>query len=199
MGDAAHTTHFSIGSGTRLAIEDAIGLADQLHRHGSAGPALDAYARERQAALRAPRRRARRSARWFESIPRYIDLEAPQFATLLARRDRFSRLLAKMPARGHWRLYRAARMATFWRRLRRGARSQPRGAGAWRWLSGGPRGRTSGFGFGNRRVASYTNPPVTGCSDIWWLPNPTWLSAQVQDALHRRRRGGRIHNFLTIR
>jgi anthraniloyl-CoA monooxygenase len=128
MGDAAHTTHFSIGSGTRLAIEDAIGLADQLHRHGGVGAALDAYTKERQMALRAPRRRARRSARWFESIPRYIELEAPQFATMLARRDRFSRLLAKMPAKGHWRLYRVARMATFWRRLRRGASSQPRGA-----------------------------------------------------------------------
>jgi 2-polyprenyl-6-methoxyphenol hydroxylase-like FAD-dependent oxidoreductase len=128
MGDAAHTTHFSIGSGTRLAIEDAIGLADQLHRHGSAGSALDAYGTERRAALLKPRRRARRSARWFESIPRYIELEAPQFATLLARRDRFSRLLAKMPARGHWRLYRAGRKATPWRRLRRGASSKPGGA-----------------------------------------------------------------------
>jgi 2-polyprenyl-6-methoxyphenol hydroxylase-like FAD-dependent oxidoreductase len=128
MGDAAHTTHFTIGSGTRLAVEDAIGLADQLHRHGGAEPALAAYERERRAALGGPSRRARRSARWFESIPRYIELEAPQFATLLGRRRRFTRLLAKLPARTHWRLYRAGKAATAWRRLRRGTSPKPSGA-----------------------------------------------------------------------
>jgi 2-polyprenyl-6-methoxyphenol hydroxylase-like FAD-dependent oxidoreductase len=129
MGDAAHTTHFSIGSGTRLAIEDAIGLADQLHRHGGAGSALGAYERERRGALGEPSRRARRSARWFESISRYVELEAPQFAILLARRGRFTRPLAKMPARMHWRLYRAGRTASvWWRRLRAGASSKPSGA-----------------------------------------------------------------------
>ena len=109
MGDAAHTTHFSIGSGTRLAIEDAIGLAANLDQHDDARPALGAYAKERQHALARPRRRARNSARWFENIPRYIELEAQQFATLLARRDRFSWPLARLPARGHWRAYRVAR------------------------------------------------------------------------------------------
>ena len=132
-GDAAHTTHFSIGSGTRLAIEDAIALADRLQRHGRVGAALEAYAGERQAALDEPLRRARRSARWFESIHRYVELEAPQFATMLARRRRFSRLLAKMPARWHWRLYQAARKATLWLRRGKGAGSEPggmeRGAG----------------------------------------------------------------------
>ena len=124
MGDAAHTTHFTIGSGTRLAIEDAIALADQLDRHGSLGSALDAYGTARRGAMREPRRRARRSARWFESIHRYVELEAPQFATMLARRDRFSRLLAKMPARWHWRLYHAARKATLWLRRGKGAGSE---------------------------------------------------------------------------
>ncbi len=128
MGDAAHTTHFSIGSGTRLAIEDAIGLAAQLHEHEDLRSALDAYGRERQAALLEPRRRARHSARWFENIARYIALEAPQFATLLARRDRFSRLLAQMPPRVHWGLYRAARKAPLWRSVRGWLSPKPRGA-----------------------------------------------------------------------
>ena len=95
MGDAAHTTHFTIGSGTKLAIQDAIGLAARLDQHDDAGSALGAYARERQAALARPRRSARNSTRWFESIPGYIDLDARQFATLLGRRDRFSRPLAQ--------------------------------------------------------------------------------------------------------
>jgi 2-polyprenyl-6-methoxyphenol hydroxylase-like FAD-dependent oxidoreductase len=127
MGDAAHTTHFSIGSGTRLAIEDAIGLAARLHAHSDARSALDAYTKERQAALVAPRRKARHSARWFESIHRYIELEAPQFAVLLARRDRFSWPLAKLPPRGHWWLYRVAKTIPFLRRLRAGVGSRPRG------------------------------------------------------------------------
>lgn len=118
MGDAAHTTHFSIGSGTRLAIEDAISLAAELCQREDAGSALDAYARDRQAALLRPRRRARHSARWFENIPRYIELEGPQFATLLARRDRFSGPLAHLPARPYWRVYDAARRIPLARRLR---------------------------------------------------------------------------------
>ena len=129
MGDAAHTTHFSIGSGTRLAIEDAIGLATKLRAREDARLALDAYASERQAALVRPRRRARHSARWFESIHRYIDLEAPQFATLLARRDRFSWPLAKLPPRGHWRLYRMGRTIRMVRKPRGRSDSRPLGRG----------------------------------------------------------------------
>lgn len=111
MGDAAHTTHFSIGSGTKLAMEDAIGLAARLHHHEDARSVLAAYATERKAALRSPQSEARYSARWFENIHRYIDLEPPQFATLLARRYRFSPLLAHLPPRGFWRLYQVARKA----------------------------------------------------------------------------------------
>src|SRR6476620_363448 len=126
MGDAAHTTHFSIGSGTRLAVEDAIGLAAKLQEHEDLESALEAYTRERKAALLQPRRRARYSARWFENIPRYIDLGAQQFGTLLARRDRFSRLLAHMPPRAYYRLYQVARRFEVLRTLRSWLSSRPR-------------------------------------------------------------------------
>jgi 2-polyprenyl-6-methoxyphenol hydroxylase-like FAD-dependent oxidoreductase len=132
MGDAAHTTHFSIGSGTRLAIEDAIGLAAKLEEHEELEWALEAYTRERQAALLLPARRARDSARWFENVPRYIDLEAPKFGAMLARRYRFSRLLAHMPPGAYYRLYEGARKLEVLRRLRswlssRSRLSRPRG------------------------------------------------------------------------
>ena len=65
-GDAAHTNHFTIGSGTKLAIEDAIGLASALGAHDYLGPALPAYERERKAALLRLQREARNSTRWFE-------------------------------------------------------------------------------------------------------------------------------------
>ena len=115
MGDAAHTTHFTIGSGTSLAIEDAIGLAAKLRQHEDTRSALDSYASVRQAALLRPQRHARYSARWFENVPRYIDLEPSQFAVLLD--HRFSRLLAHTRPRGYWRLYRAARRSGALRRL----------------------------------------------------------------------------------
>ena len=51
MGDAAHTAHFTIGSGTKLAIEDAIGLAQCLDRHEDVRPPLAEYERERRASL----------------------------------------------------------------------------------------------------------------------------------------------------
>ena len=128
MGDAAHTTHFTIGSGTSLAIEDAIGLATKLHQHEDAESALEAYAGERRAALLRPQREARHSARWFESVPRYAALEPPELATLLD--HRFSRLLAHMPPRGYLRLYRAARKFAALRRLRRWLGSGRRGVGS---------------------------------------------------------------------
>ena len=100
-GDAAHTTHFTIGSGTKLAIEDAIALADNLQRHGEMKPALEAYEKERQAATLPPQLAARLSAQWFENVPRYIDLKPRQFATLLRRRR--SPLLPHLPPRlGYW-------------------------------------------------------------------------------------------------
>jgi 2-polyprenyl-6-methoxyphenol hydroxylase-like FAD-dependent oxidoreductase len=86
VGDAAHTTHFSIGSGTTLAIADAITLADNLQRHRDMTAALEAYEKERQAAILSTQIAARFSAQWFENVPRYIDLKPRQVATLLRRR-----------------------------------------------------------------------------------------------------------------
>ncbi|HEV3495411.1 MAG TPA: FAD-dependent monooxygenase [Actinomycetes bacterium] len=105
-GDAAHTTHFTIGSGTKLAIEDAIGLAGALGAHGELATALAAYERDRKASLLPLQREARNSARWFESLPRYIDLGAERFALLLHQRR--SQLLTRMSPSGYYRLRRTA-------------------------------------------------------------------------------------------
>jgi 2-polyprenyl-6-methoxyphenol hydroxylase-like FAD-dependent oxidoreductase len=115
-GDAAHTTHFSIGSGTKLAIEDAIALADNLQRHGEVKPALEAYERERQAAIAGPQIAARLSAQWLENVDRYIGLKPRQFATLVRRRR--SPLLPHLPPRlGYW-LYPTSREIPGTRSLR---------------------------------------------------------------------------------
>jgi 2-polyprenyl-6-methoxyphenol hydroxylase-like FAD-dependent oxidoreductase len=115
VGDAAHSTHFTIGSGTKLALEDAILLARSLHERDGVESALQAYGKERRAALLLPQREARNSARWFETIPRYIQLQAPQFAVLLRQRRSF--LLARIPPRAYYRLYRATEDIAVWRRL----------------------------------------------------------------------------------
>jgi 2-polyprenyl-6-methoxyphenol hydroxylase-like FAD-dependent oxidoreductase len=87
MGDAAHTTHFSIGSGTKLAIQDAIGLARKLREHADLPAALAAYEEERRTALLPLQSAARRSAEWFENVPRHIEHDAARFAySLLNRR-----------------------------------------------------------------------------------------------------------------
>ncbi len=123
MGDAAHTTHFTIGSGTRLALQDAIGLAARLREHHDVRPALEAYEKQRKAALLLAQRQARNSARWFENIPRYIVLDSPRFATLLGQRR--SRLLAHLPPGAYCRLHQAARKVSLLRRLR-SRRASPR-------------------------------------------------------------------------
>ncbi len=82
-GDAAHTTHYSIGWGTKLAIEDAISLAGNLRRNAALETALRSYQAERQAALLQPQGEARLSAQWFENLTRYIELEPDQFSVLL--------------------------------------------------------------------------------------------------------------------
>ncbi|KLK91526.1 FAD-binding monooxygenase [Microvirga vignae] len=86
VGDSAHTTHFSIGSGTQLAIQDAISLATNLQAHTDVQAALKAYETERQHALLQPCKKAHLSAQWFESIPRYIQLDPSHFFTLLLSR-----------------------------------------------------------------------------------------------------------------
>ena len=92
MGDAAHTTHFSIGSGTKLALEDAISLAQSIDRFGSDIPAaLAAYEAERRVEVLKLQSAARNSTEWFENVSRYAHLEPEQFAySLLTRSQRIS-------------------------------------------------------------------------------------------------------------
>lgn len=116
-GDAAHTTHFTIGSGTKLAIEDAIALAGNVQRHRELGPALEAYEAERRAAILAPQLAAGLSAQWFEHVPRYADLKPRQFSTLLRRRR--SPLLPHLSPWLYYWLYPTSREVPGLRRLRR--------------------------------------------------------------------------------
>ncbi|MEV5646771.1 FAD-dependent monooxygenase [Nocardia sp. NPDC052254] len=86
LGDAAHTTHFTIGSGTRLAIVDAVVLAQVLYEHAEIADALDDYDAQRRAALRPIQACARTSMAWFEHADRYLDRSAVQFAYAMAAR-----------------------------------------------------------------------------------------------------------------
>jgi 2-polyprenyl-6-methoxyphenol hydroxylase-like FAD-dependent oxidoreductase len=86
MGDSAHTTHFSIGSGTTLAMQDAIGLADSLHSHDDLTLALEDYAKKRQTAIAVAQSAAVGSTEWFEDVPSHIDQPVIQFAYSLWKR-----------------------------------------------------------------------------------------------------------------
>ena len=92
LGDAAHTAHFSIGSGTKLALEDAIKLAEVLSRPGlSHAAALDEYQAERNLEVLKLQNSARNSTEWFETLERYLHFEPLQFAySLLTRSQRIS-------------------------------------------------------------------------------------------------------------
>jgi anthraniloyl-CoA monooxygenase len=91
MGDAAHTAHFSIGSGTKLAFEDAISLAELITEKGDLQAAFDVYEDERRLEVIKLQSAARNSTEWFEEVPRYAALEPIQFAySLLTRSQRVS-------------------------------------------------------------------------------------------------------------
>src|SRR4051794_14970211 len=110
LGDAAHTAHFSVGSGTKLALEDAIKLAEVLNRIKSAPAfagegdhpkdgggglsleaALDEYQAERNLEVLKLQNSARNSTEWFETLHRYLHFEPLQFAySLLTRSQRIS-------------------------------------------------------------------------------------------------------------
>ncbi|MEM5275432.1 bifunctional salicylyl-CoA 5-hydroxylase/oxidoreductase [Cupriavidus taiwanensis] len=92
MGDAAHTAHFSIGSGTKLALEDAIELARTIKRvDGSLEAALAQYEAVRSVEVLKIQNAARNSTEWFENVKRYEELEPEQFAySLLTRSQRIS-------------------------------------------------------------------------------------------------------------
>ncbi|MEU9234794.1 FAD-dependent monooxygenase [Streptomyces subrutilus] len=88
LGDAAHTAHFSIGSGTKLAMEDALALAACLHEHPDVPRALTAYEEERKPVVESTQRAAQASLEWFEHIDRYTGQDAHQFAFNLLTRSR---------------------------------------------------------------------------------------------------------------
>lgn len=92
VGDAAHTAHFSIGSGSKLALEDAIALDQQLAAHGNDLPtALARYQADRSVEVLKLQNAARNSTEWFEHVDRYARLAPEQFAySLLTRSQRIS-------------------------------------------------------------------------------------------------------------
>lgn len=106
LGDAAHTTHYSIGAGTTLAVEDAIALAAAVRTGLPAADALRRYERERKSALLATQSAARFSAQWYENLPRYLRLPPARMFALLGQRH--SPLLPHVPPQLYYHLDRAA-------------------------------------------------------------------------------------------
>ena len=95
MGDAAHTAHFSIGSGTKLALEDAIDLADEFRdaagRSESMEEVLQGYEARRSVEVLKIQNAARNSTEWFENVDRYTGMAIEQFSySLLTRSQRIS-------------------------------------------------------------------------------------------------------------
>src|ERR1019366_9572463 len=89
MGDAARTAHFSIGSGTKLAMEDAIALANALQQNPSLGAALSAYETERRDISARTQRAAQDSLMLFENVKRYYGRQSPlQFTFNLMTRSK---------------------------------------------------------------------------------------------------------------
>ena len=101
MGDAAHTAHFSIGSGTKLALEDAIDLANEFaastdelvatHDDRDMNAVLQRYQARRSVEVLKIQNAARNSTEWFENVTRYTGMEIEQFAySMLTRSQRIS-------------------------------------------------------------------------------------------------------------
>ena len=88
IGDACHTAHFSVGSGTKLAMEDSIALAEALEEHDDLETALEAYEVESRERVGRTQKAAQQSLEWFEDVRRYWDLEPTQFAFSLLTRSR---------------------------------------------------------------------------------------------------------------
>jgi len=91
LGDAIHTAHFSIGSGTKLAMEDAIALASALEQHSDLETALNAYELERKPVVEIFQRAARESQSYFETLKRHMTLDPVPFTfNLLTRSGRIT-------------------------------------------------------------------------------------------------------------
>ena len=91
MGDAAHTAHFSIGSGTKLALEDAIDLANEFSTGHDLDTVLAGYVARRSVEVLKIQNAARNSTEWFENVERYSSMAIEQFAySMLTRSQRIS-------------------------------------------------------------------------------------------------------------
>jgi len=88
IGDAAHTAHFSIGSGTKLAMEDALALAACLHEECSVDAGLTAYEAERRPVVQSTQRAAQASLEWFENLGQYTHQDPALFAFNILTRSR---------------------------------------------------------------------------------------------------------------
>ncbi|MEU9991169.1 FAD-dependent monooxygenase [Streptomyces sp. NPDC048045] len=117
LGDAAHTTHYSIGAGTTLALEDAMCLATALRTRATLPEALAAYEQRRRSELLSAQSAARHSAQWYENLPRYIHLPPHRMFALLGQRH--SPLLPYVPPQLYYGLDRALGQLEVLRRLRR--------------------------------------------------------------------------------
>lgn len=91
LGDAAATAHFSIGSGTKLALESAVALADLLHGEPDLDSAFARYQEDRRLEVLRLQSAARNSLEWFETVERYLDLDPVQLNyAMLTRSQRIS-------------------------------------------------------------------------------------------------------------
>ncbi|MGN6792381.1 MAG: bifunctional salicylyl-CoA 5-hydroxylase/oxidoreductase [Streptosporangiaceae bacterium] len=88
LGDAAHTAHFSIGSGTKLAMEDALALAACMNEQPDVDAALEAYETERRPVVESTQRAAQASLEWFENLGQYTHQDPEQFAFNIITRSR---------------------------------------------------------------------------------------------------------------
>ena len=92
LGDALHTAHFSIGSGTKLALEDAIALFDCFQKKQSVQPALQEFESTRKPVIEAYQAAAHDSMRWFENARDYMSLSPIELAySLMTRSGRVDR------------------------------------------------------------------------------------------------------------
>jgi len=88
IGDAAHTTHFTIGSGTRLAMIDSMALAQALYEHpADVGAALRTYDERRRPPMHSTQASARASMDWFEHVDAYADRDVVDFAYAMSSRQ----------------------------------------------------------------------------------------------------------------
>ena len=91
LGDASATAHFSIGSGTKLALESAISLAENITQDQPLDVAFDSYQSARKLEVLRLQSAARNSVEWFEDVERYLDLDPMQLNySLLTRSQRIS-------------------------------------------------------------------------------------------------------------